>query len=141
MFRNSKRERGEAKALEVMEACGLTNVVVEIDGEVLGGEMVPALIAAGVTVGSKLHTSAEYVELSAEEIVGIVVKTAVCMEDMLYDGRHRKEYGEAKAKAVKAFRRGEAARDEHDEDLDELDRILAQMSLDDVPDIEEPEEK
>lgn len=129
MRNNLKKAVG--KAGEIVTLCGDANIVVEVDGEVLGGEIVPAVIAAGVTIGSLLHTSRPILEMSAEQIIGLVIDTAVKTEKTLYGDRHRERYERSKAKAIEAFRKADV--DDIDENLEELDRILAQRSLDEEP--------
>lgn len=124
MFISAKKV--DAKAQEVVEACGNVNIVVESDGVVLGGEIVPAVVAAGVVVGSRLGTSRTYLDMSAEQIVDFVVKKAVGMEKLLYGDVHREKYERAKAMAEKFRKDGDIT----DEDID---RALAQMSLDEEP--------
>lgn len=125
MFISAKKV--DAKAREVVEACGDMNIVVDKGGAVLGGEIVPAVVAAGVVVGSGLGTNRLLLDMSAEQIVRLVINKAVCMEETTYGDVHREKYGKAKAVAAEAFRK------DLDENFEELDRILAQQSLDDEP--------
>lgn len=120
-----------------MEACGNVNIVVESGGVVLGGEIVPAVVAAGVVVGSRMHTDKELRSMDADEIIRLVMETAVGIEKAFYDDFHRKTYEMSKAHAEEKYRdamRADAGEgDDTDENLEELDRVLAQMSLDDEP--------
>ena len=135
MFISAKKV--DAKAQEVVEACGNVNIVVESGGVVLGVEIVPAVVAAGVVVGSKMHTDKELRSMDADEIVKIVMETAAGIEKAFYDDFHRKTYEMSRALADEKYRdamRADAGEgDDTDENLEELDRILAQQSLDDEP--------
>lgn len=135
MFISAKKV--DAKAQEVVEACGNVNIVVESGGVVLGVEIVPAVVAAGVVVGSKMHTDKELRSMDADEIVKIVMETAAGIEKAFYDDFHRKTYEMSRALAEEKYRdamRADAGEgDDTDENLEELDRILAQQSLDDEP--------
>ena len=135
-MRNSAK-KAEGKIAEVITYCGGANVVVEVNGKVLGGEIVPAIVAAGVMTGSNLHMNKSFLAMSAEEIINLVVDTAVKMEKGLYGSRHRENYEKAKSMAIKAFHGHDSCADDGegdaDENLEELDRILAQQSLDDEP--------
>lgn len=135
MFISAKKV--DAKAQEVVEACGNVNIVVESGGVVLGVEIVPAIVAAGVVVGSKMHTDKELRSMDADEIVKIVMETAAGIEKAFYDDFHRKTYEMSRALAEEKYRdamRADAGEgDDTDENLEELDRILAQQSLDDEP--------
>ena len=132
-----KDREAAAKSLEVMDAIGDANVTIVINGKACGGEMIPAAIAAGVVVGSKMHTDKELRSMEAEEIVGLVMETAVGIEKAFYDDFHRKTYEMSKADAEERYRNARSADvgegDDIDENLEELDRILAQQSLDDEP--------
>lgn len=138
MFISAKKV--DAKAQEVVEACGNVNIVVESDGVVLGSEIVPAVVAAGVVVGSKMHTDKELRSMDADEIVKIVMETAAGIEKAFYDDFHRKTYEMSRALAEEKYRDAMRAYagggDDTDENLEELDRILAQQSLDEEPEKE-----
>lgn len=138
MFISAKKV--DAKAQEVVEACGNVNIVVESGGVVLGGEIVPAVVAAGVVVGSKMHTDKELRSMGADEIVKIVMETAAGIEKAFYDDFHRKTYEMSRALAEEKYRDAMRAYagggDDTDENLEELDRILAQQSLDEEPEKE-----
>lgn len=138
MFISAKKV--DAKAQEVVEACGNVNIVVESDGVVLGSEIVPAVVAAGVVVGSKMHTDKELRSMDADEIVKIVMETAAGIEKAFYDDFHRKTYEMSRSLAEEKYRDAMRAYagggDDTDENLEELDRILAQQSLDEEPEKE-----
>lgn len=126
-----KDKQAAAKSIEVFEAIGDANVVVKVDGKECGAEMFPALIAAGVVVGSRLHTDRELRSESADEIIRIVMGTAVGIEKEYYGEHHRKTYEESRAYVERRFYEGCGSADE---DAEERDRAMAQASLDDEPD-------
>lgn len=132
-----KDRQAAAKSLEVMDAISDANVAIVINGKACGGEIVPAVIAAGVVVGSKMHTDKGLRSMDADEIVKIVMETAAGIEKAFYDDFHRKTYEMSRALAEEKYRdamRADAGEgDDTDENLEELDRILAQQSLDDEP--------
>ena len=132
-----KDRQAAAKSLEVMDAISDANVIIVLNGKACGGEMIPAAIAAGVVVGSRMHTDKELRSMDADEIIRLVMGTAVGIEKAFYDDFHRKTYEMSKAHAEEKYRdamRADAGEgDDTDENLEELDRVLAQMSLDEEP--------
>ena len=126
-----KDRQAAAKSLEVMDAISDANVAIVIDGKACGGEIVPAVIAAGVVVGSKMHTDKELRSMDADEIVKIVMETAAGIEKAFYDDFHRRTFDVSRARAEEHW---SATRADTDEDLEELGRAMAQASLDCEPD-------
>lgn len=138
-----KDRQAAAKSVEVFETIKGANVVFKFDGRVCGGEMIPAVIAAGMVVGSRLHTDKELRSMGADGLIELVMGTAVGIEKEYYGDFHRRTFGESvefvNGRAGGATTGGESdgeARvtpEDIDERMEELDRILAQQSLDEEP--------
>ena len=99
-----KDREAAAKSIEIFKALDDVNVNIGFDSEVCGAEMIPAAIAAGVVVGSMLHTDKELRSKSAYEIILIVMSVAVGIEKELYGDFHRKTYEMSQALAEERFR-------------------------------------
>lgn len=138
-----KDRQAAEKSMEVFEAAKGANFVLKFDGKVCGGEMIPAVIAAGVVFGSRLNTDKELRSMGGGEIIKLVMEAAVGIEKEFYGDFHRRTFGESvefvNGRAGGATTGGESdgeARvtpEDIDERMEELDRILAQQSLDDEP--------
>lgn len=126
-----KDKQAAAKSMDVFKAIGDANVVIKVNGEVCGAEMFPAFIAAGVVVGSRLHTDMELRSESADELIKLVTETAVGIEKEFYGDFHRRTFDVSRARAEEHW---SATRADTDEDLEELGRAMAQASLDCEPD-------
>ena len=129
-----KDRKAAAKSLEVFDAIKDKNVVLKFDGKVCGGEMIPAVIAAGMVVGSRLHTDKELRSMGAGELIKLVMEVAIGIEKKFYGDFHRRTFGESvEFVNGRAGGKANATPEEIDENLEGLDRILAQMSLDEEP--------
>ena len=138
-----KDRKAAAKSLEVFDAIKDKNVLLKFVGKVCGGEMIPAVITASMVVGSRLHSDKELRSMGAGELIKLVMEVAVGIEKEFYGDFHRRTFGESvefvNGRAGGATNGGESdgeARvtpEDIDERMEELDRILAQQSLDDEP--------